>query len=473
MRAGIVLVCAWLAAWIAAPVSAEKPEGAASARPSYRELRFEEDWSVLADPEALPSQDFFDPIKYLPLRSDGQVWLSLGGQLRARLEGWNNFDFGTPDDSDAVLLLTRVMAHADLHLHPAVRVFAEAKSALSTDHDVFDDVRKLDADSIDLQNGFLELTGKPWRLPATLRLGRQELRFGRQRLVSPLDWANARRSFDGATLALELADWSITGFGTRPVRVRRNDFNDHPKNSAFYGIYAQGPLPGVGSTLDLYAFGRHRDDLALEGSAGDEERATLGGRLSGAFGGTGLDYDLEGAWQGGEIGDHDVDAFMVASEIGWWLSESRLSPRFYAGFDYASGDGATGGYLELFDPLFPLGHAYFGAADLIGRQNLVSPSGGVSLRAFTRTTVELSGYGFWRAERDSGLYDASARQLRAGALGSSRELGYELDLLVKHRLDPHTLIAAGYAHFFAGRFVEQSGPGGDVDFGYLILQYTF
>jgi len=456
----------------APPPSAVPP--APAVRPAYRELRFEEDWSALRDPEALASRDLFDPLKHVPLTDDGSVWISFGGQLRERVEAWSGFDFGAPEDDDEVFLLSRLLLHADLHLGPHVRVFVEGKSALSTEPFVFGGVRRLDSDTLALQNGFLELRGALPGADATLRLGRQELRFGRQRLVSPLDWANARRTFDGASLALAAGELRVTAFATQPVRVRRYERNDHGTGHAFYGVHAQarpwadGPL-----RVELYAYGLGRDDVVFEGTAGDEDRFTLGGRASGELPGTGLDFDLEAAWQGGEVGDERIDAAMVATQLGWWWAEAPTSPRAFLGLDYASGDDRPGGDVELFDPLFPLGHAYLGYVDAVGRQNVIAPSLGVTFRPLARTTAELTGYWFWRADRGSGLYDAGGRLLRAGTASRSRNVGAEIDLLVRHQLDPHTVVAVGYSHFFPGGFVERSGPSEAIDFGYLIVQYTF
>jgi hypothetical protein len=52
-------------------------------------------------------------------------------------------------------------------------------------------------------------------------------------------------------------------------------------------------------------------------------------------------------------------------------------------------------------------------------------------------------------------------------------VGAEIDLLVRHQLDPHTVFAVGYSHFYPGGFVEGSGPSDAIDFGYVIVQYTF
>ncbi len=482
MRAAAWLCCL---AILAFPDAARAETEPPPARPGFRTLRFEEDWSVLAEREALPSRDLFDPLKYIPLRDDGSSWLSLGGQLRGRMEGWSGFLFGDPPGGaqpNAAFLLGRILFHADLHLHPGLRIFAQARSALSTNPPVFGGLRIVDNNEIDLQNGFLELSGEPWELPLTLRLGRQELLFGRQRLVSPLDWSNSRRTFDLASLELDLPGWRVTAFGGVPVRIRPFDFDDHCPGdgicplafgTAFYGLHAAGSLPDCGLDLDLYVYGRHRDAVVdLEGSSGDERRATVGARLGGPIGASGFDFDLEADWQGGSIGGEGIHAFAVATELGWWLSRSRLSPRLQLGFDYASGDRSPG-ELGLFDQLFPLGHAYLGYIDLVARQNVIATSGRLTLRPFPRTVLELTAYGFWRAETGSGLYAANGVEIRAGDAGASREVGAELDVLVKHWIGPHLLVAAGYSRFFPGAFVAETGASASVDFGYLIFQYTF
>ena len=62
--------------------------------------------------------------------------------------------------------------------------------------------------------------------------------------------------------------------------------------------------------------------------------------------------------------------------------------------------------------------------------------------------------------------------LRAGTLGSSRDVGGEIDLLANYAFNPHLSLLGGYSHFFAGEFIDQSGKDQDTDFVYLSLQYT-
>ena len=48
-----------------------------------------------------------------------------------------------------------------------------------------------------------------------------------------------------------------------------------------------------------------------------------------------------------------------------------------------------------------------------------------------------------------------------------------MDLTVVYTVDIHTKMLVGFSHFFAGTFIERSGPSRDIDFVYLQLQYTF
>ena len=456
MRLGVLVLAASLGA---APAFAQE-------RPAFQDLRFDEDWRALADPNTLASRDPFDPVKWITFGEHAA--LSLGGQVRLRLEGWDGFSFGAPVDDDGALFLTRLRAHADLHLGESFRVFVEAKSAFTTDSEAFGGARRTDSDTIDLQNGFLEWT-QPLAGESRLRLraGRQELRLGKQRLVSPLDWANARRTFDGATLEWSRAKDEVVLFAVAPVRVRPYERNDHITDLGFWGVHARREWSAA-ARVDAYYYG-----LARQGALGEERRHTLGARGSSPLADTRFDFEGEAAYQFGRAGSADVSAGMISTQLGYWVQEWRTSPRFFAGFDWASGDARAGGDVARFDQLFPLGHAYFGAADLVGRQNVIAISAGVTARPLPALTAELQLHHFRRAGVADGLFNAAGVQLRAGDPNASREVGEEIDLTFAYRYDAHTLLGTGYAHFFPGHFVQETGPSRDVDFAYAFAQVTF
>jgi hypothetical protein len=448
---------------------------ATAERPKYGSLRFEEDWSFLRDYSG--PRDTFDAIKYLPLSEDGNVWLSLGGQVRERLEIWNHFNFDqTPGaDSNDAYLLSRLRFHADLHVTPYFRVFAEGKSALSTDRDLPGGRRNIEEDQIDLQNGFAELKA-PQAGPVnalTFRAGRQELLLGRERFVSPLDWTNTRRTFDTLSLSGMTHGWKTTSFVSHLVNVKERSFNDHDLDVDFHGLYVTNPKVPVVGLLDLYYFYLGRNDVTFSGESGDEDRHTLGTRLYGPIGESIFDYEVELDLQLGEVGSADIYSWSVASVLGATLPEDEWKPRLELSFDYAMGDDDPGdGDANTFNQLFPLGHAYLGFIDYVGRQNIIHIQSMAAIKPIAPVTLRMDLHYFWRAQDEDALYNAGGAVVRAGNLGSSRDVGGEIDLLATYAFDAHLMLLGGYSHFFAGEFIDQSGKDQDTDFIYFSLQYT-
>ena len=447
-------------------------------RPVYQTQRHNEDWSFLREQDQNPSDmhDFWDPIKHISLSDDDNIYMSLGGQLQTRLEHWEDFAFGSPPNDDETFLLGRLLLHSDIHFGENVRFFVEGKTALSTDRDLPGGRRTLDVDSLALEQVFLDIT-IPFDDDAslTLRPGRQQFLFGKQRLVSPLPWANTQRRWDGASAILNTRGWTIQGFWSQFSPVQKYDFNDPDSQTQFYGMYATTKFENLNNLgLDLYVFGLDRDDIvSFNGTTGREERYTIGGRVFGNIADTGFDFDLEAAYQFGSVGAGDVRAFMVGSEVGYRFADTAWSPRFSIGFDYASGDNAPGGDVETFNQLFPLGHAYLGYMDFIGRQNIIDLNAGVSFKPMKKMTVAVKGHLFWRADDNDALYNAGGGVIRAGAFGSSSEVGQEIDLTFNYQFNRHIKGLLGYSHFFPGDFLDESGSADDMDFVYLQLQYTF
>jgi hypothetical protein len=163
---------------------------------------------------------------------------------------------------------------------------------------------------------------------------------------------------------------------------------------------------------------------------------------------------------------------MVTANVGYTLP-LPIPSRVYLNFDYASGDGRAGGDVGTFNQLYPLGHAYLGYMDYIGRQNIISPSTGISVTPLRGLTLSALQYFFWRATDRDAVYNAAGAVLRAGTATEARYVGAEVDLLASYQVTRHLLGSVGYSHFFTGKFIERSGPGRDSDFVYTALQYTF
>jgi Alginate export len=438
--------------------------------PAFNNVRFEENATAYRDVESVGP---LGSIKFIPFGDSDSVFLSLGGQVRARWEYWNNFNFDEANDDDFGLL--RLRLHGDLHAGDHVRVFVEGKSATATDRDLPGGRRTLDVDELDVQNAFVDLIAPAGEWTGTLRLGRQELSYGAQRLISPLDWSNTRRTWDGGRIILKNNTWRIDSFATQYVPVDKYDFNEPDSDQKFYGVYAVHDITDLKLKVDLYALRLDREHASTGSPAEDDDRYTAGLRLSGTCPLTGVEYDVEGGWQFGDAGERDIEAWFAAAELGYTLADVAMKPRVYLGYDYASGDDNPGDdKAKTFNQLYPLVHAFLGYIDVVGRQNIEDVSFGASLWPVAKKIQAKADYHlFNRAETEDALYNAGGAIVRKGSDGESKDVGSEIDLTVTYKISRETTAWAGYSHFFAGDFIEESGPDEDINFAYASIQYTF
>src|SRR4051812_21761077 len=200
----IVLVFAAFLHKAASGQAVTPPEGGAKP-PGYQKLRYDEDYLYLRNPAN--RSDIWDPIKYIPLNNAGDWYLSLGGEARERYEYYKNYRWNPRALDTDGYLLQRYLLHADLHLGESVRVFGQIQSSLEDWR--AGGPRPSDEDRLDIHQPFADarLWAGDGKDAATLRVGRQEMLYGSQRLISVREDPNVRRCFDGARLLTRLGDW--------------------------------------------------------------------------------------------------------------------------------------------------------------------------------------------------------------------------------------------------------------------------
>ncbi len=447
-------------------------QAAAALRPPFKILRYQEDWSRLRE---LSTRTGYDALKFIPLNSSESMYLSIGGQLRLRGESWWDFGFGGPGNRTDVFGQSRVRLHADLHMGPRFRVFAEGKSSLTTNRDLPGGLRTLDVDTIALQNAFVDVRIAMDPVAVTLRPGRQELQYGKQRLVSPLNWSNTRRTWDGVRGIVQKNSWRFDGFWTQYAAVQKYSFNCSGDSGIdFYGIYGTGKLASTGLSLDVYWLGFEKNRAQFGDISGKENRQTIGALSSGLIQDSGADYEVEAAYQFGDLEGADISAFMFTAQAGYTFSSVRTKPRIYSNLDFATGDDdPSDDSVGTFNQLFPLGHAYLGYIDMVGRQNIIDWSGGLALNPAQKWRFTAAGHYFWRQNSNDALYNPGGRIVRAGDAGSSKNVGFEVDFTLGYTVNRFVNMTGGYAHFFPGAFIEESGSSKAIDFLYFIVQVTF
>jgi hypothetical protein len=438
-------------------------------------------------------EDLFDPIKNIKI-SDS-VRLSLGGSARYRYESWSDFGFADPNDDEYSLF--RLYLHSDWRFGERWRLFVEGRATTLNNRDLPGGKRAgLDIDEFDLWNTFLEGRFPGANLDLTVRVGRQELQYGAQRLISPLDWANNRRIFDGGLVRVAAkSGWKLDAFVTAPVSINPNEltWNDTDHTRLFSGLYFVRPLSEGTRHFDAYLLAlNHIDDAPIE-----EDRYTLGGRFYGKLKGN-WTFDLEAALQFGERDykagqtlpsgwprkDEDILAWMFTAEVKYTFAKNAWKPWVTVGVDLASGDDDPGdGDNNTFNHLFPLAHAYLGFTDVVARQNVIDLR--ASLGAWPiakKLRVRADAHFLWLENEHDGLYGASGALSRSHFIttpggrtigADESEIGTALDFTLLYKIDRHADILLGYSRFLAGEFIDATGPDEDIDFFYTQLQYKF
>lgn len=453
---------------IAGPAFAQ--EGAPTG-PKYNNLRYDEDFSYLAGQSGTYKEDVWDPLKWIPLADDWS--LTLGGQARLRFESEHNKAFGSVEPSHDAFLLQRYFLHGDLKYSDWLRFFVQSKFAHVNDRDINAGLAGLE-DHADIHQAFVDMTALIVENKVTFRLGRQELAYGAERLISPLDWGNTRRTFDGIKVFSVLEDWRVDVFAVRPVLGDRRNLDDEDENVDFYGLYST--YKGTKELAADFYWLLLKDNNIAANSTGDMGRRTLytpGTRLWGTRGN--WDYETELAAQFGTFAGDRVRAWMATAGGGYTFRDRPWQPRLGLLYDYASGDGdPTDGTHETFNQHFPLGHAWLGYLDLVGRSNIHAIKAQLQVSPAKTITAWADFHTFFVDKDNDTLYSAAGLPTRRMASGAgSQTVGHELDLTAKVVLDAHATALLGHAYMWPGGFIDATGDSDNPSLFYAQIEYKF
>jgi hypothetical protein len=472
MRIFLILATAFILTRLTAPAQSDNAGDPAIPDRSYKLLREDENWTFLRD-RAL-RQDFWDPIKYIPLRNRADDWyLTIGGEAREVWEQIGNDNWGQQPYMNGYLN-ERYMLSFDAHYGKHVRSFVELKSGLNSYR--IGGPRPIDEKKLDFQAGFLELGTSKGANSVALRVGRQELEYGSGRLVDVREGPNVRLSFDGFMVKSKIDSWQIDGFAVRPDLDNPGFFDNAPNHAVgFWGVYTTRTLPRKMS-LDVYYLGLDRRQATFERGTAQEVRHSLGARLSRpiATEKSGPDFDYEGLWQFGTFGSGNIRAWTVASETGYRFPAFALKPRLSAKADISSGDNPGSKTLGTFNPLFPKGN-YFGVLATTGPGpiNFIDVHPHVETTFPHNVTASFDWIFQWRENVLDGVYSVPGFLIRPAGNSQARFVGHRPGTELRWQVDRHLWFQADYGIFYAGRFLKETQPHGNLNYWALWAGYKF
>jgi hypothetical protein len=368
-------------------------------RPAILFNRWQEDWSVLADP-ATP-REAFDSLKYIPLDSTNpETYLSFGADLRERFEANDAVNFGVGGKKPQDYVISRLEGNADLRIAGQVQAFVQLASAFAPGKSMLTPV---DQDRASLEQAFIAITEPLDDGVFELRAGRQQIAFDLQRFISVRDGPNVRQSYDALWGEYEKGDWHFTGFYSQPVQNRDlRAFDDYSSGHLTYGGLRVerllGELGHLSATLSRFT----QDDAHFLSVTGNERRYIADIHAAGKA--DALDWDVEAMGQSGSIANEDVRAWAMGSRAGYTIAELPWTPRLGLQVDAASGNSDPDGHtLGTFNPLFPNGY-YVTLSGYTGYTNFVHLKPSLTVSPTPKMTLLLAAAGQWRETTADAVY---------------------------------------------------------------------
>jgi hypothetical protein len=395
-------------------------------------------------------------------------WVTIDMQLRGRLESQSSDAYVSGNQEQ--YLLTRVWGGIEIRPTPWLTGYIQfmdehapgepAKFAASNMRDTFDD-----------RQAFLEFHEKNVAILA----GRQELRYGSERLVGISDWTNISRTWDG--FRGRIGDKNrIDLFSTSVVTVHPTSLDKHGAGLTFHGavgtITTWVPKTVVQPFVYIKALPRVEGQQKTYGT---ETEVTPGAEVSSTLPG-GFYFDVLGALQRGSFANDSIRAAGGYAKAGYTSQKIYWKPRLLGEYDYASGNPHTNPHrIGTFDQQYPSNHNAFGLVDLFGFQNLKQERANLDLTPAKHLTVLLQQEWLQVASTADNIYSSAAATTITAPTGGFRSdtIGREFDASGKYVFHQYLVLNVGVGHFSPGALMQENSHGAPLTLAYLGLTYRF
>ena len=274
----------------------------------------------------------FNTLKHIPLSEN--VNISFGGELREQYQYFGNQNFGdVPPTFSKVStgqLWQRIMAHANVELGSKTRIFVQINSTFRFFNP--NPYGEVDEDRLSIHQAFVDYNfATNWQV----RLGRQEMGYGNNRILTFREGPNTRLTFDAAILKYKSDTRKIDFLAITPVNSGQFAFDEKSFKEYIFGIYGTENILPKKLMLDYYIINFESKDRKYNFASGSENRQSYGLRLFSQN--PKLNYELETTYQSGSFNNLAINAYGFSSDINYKL-ETKYNTIFGLGANYISGD---------------------------------------------------------------------------------------------------------------------------------------
>jgi hypothetical protein len=475
--------------------------------------RFEEDYAYLRDPAN--ATDFFDPLKFIAIDPEDDIYLTLSGEARFRYDYTDHRNFAvagvaTPSKkpgglpiftpassvSSNELYKQRYEVGGDLHLGPNFRLYGELYHGQQTGHDVGPAVPGSQRDELGLVNGFGEVYGILADAKTGLRAGRQQVYLGNDLQVrANLSTNLPSPVFDGFRAYRDWGYARVDAFAYNLVNFSNDILQDRDNAHVnLWGVYGSYDLPKLAlagsdarNSVDLFYLGWRSSPFASGKGAGIYDDAALltGGKIIAATGagfvasqdhrdtfglrvygdlGANIDYDWQGAYQTGSYAGLAVDAFAFNTDTGHTFHDLLWKPRIGVHMDGASGGADTfGKTLHTYQPMYP-NTQYYVPNNEFSPTNFYDLAPRISITPTPTVKAEFYYSFLWRYSERDAVYTGAPwpggqgqNSFAVTALLPGRTIGQQSDLRVTWAITPHVLTLFEFGVFWPGAALRTAG----------------
>jgi hypothetical protein len=412
----------------------------------------------------------------MAIQARAATWTT-SADIRERYQVFNNLDFNSTVDNDSWEFDSRLFVKAKGDFGNGFSLFLQPQAILIQNHTAAGGTQ--DFSQADLYQAWLQYDIGDFGL----RLGRQQLVYGDQRLLGHLGWKDVARTFDGVKGMYHVGPVKLDVFAVHPADiVAMTPTAAAPQGKSLvtwedrrlsggYGTYVFAPKSGI----DAYFINWHHNQNAASGKGRNIN--TFGTRLFGKW--NGFDATAETVFQTGTWAN-GVSQKASAYAVKGGYTFARWKTRFGVEYDYSPGDDKTNAVRHR-DFVFPFhtNHAHYGEMDRFSWANMrdlrfslkTSPVQGLTFIGNAHLLYLAEARGDWMNVVGTG-------NVFAGAPGFTQtRAGTEIDLKLVYKADviKGLKLVALYGIFNPGAAVSErnSGKADAARFGYALANYNF
>jgi hypothetical protein len=405
-------------------------------------------------------------------------WVTLDMQIRAREENQSSDTYTS--GNDAVYVLTRVWGGLEVRPTKYLTGYIQFVDAHALGLPLYY-VASNQRDVFDGRQAFLEYHDKDVKIFA----GRQELRYGDERLVGISNWTNTSRTWDG--FVGRYGDKNrLDLFSTSVVGIHASSLDKHGAGLTFHGAVGTITTWVPHTVLQPFVYVRALPRVeSLQSTYGTETEVTPGAEVSGKYP-VGLYFDMLGALQRGSFANDSIQAGAGYVKSGYFAEKILWKPRLAGEYDYASGNPnmtSTSTRIGTFDQQYPSNHNAFGLTDLFGYQNIKQERINLDMAPVKHLSVLFQQEWIQVSTVHDSVYSGSGSAKVKPPTGGflSDDIGKEFDASGQYAfLGNNLTLNVGVGHFLPGTMMRKASSasigkeyGSPLTLAYFGLTYKF